>query len=194
MSAANLLLGVAMIFAAPAAATATTAVGEAHMQGEHVVSWGSIEVSAGPALAFAVLTDYDRMADFLPGMLASRVVSRSGNEVIIEQSADQGVFLFRHRVDVRLAVVETPPHQISIRALAGSFKELDGTYSITRRGNHTLIEYRARFIPDFHLPPVIGLYAVRRSLEHHLDAIAEEIERRLARSEIPPDTGRARAP
>ena len=93
MSAANLLLGVAMIFAAPAAATATTAVGEAHMQGEHVVSWGSIEVSAGPALAFAVLTDYDRMADFLPGMLASRVVSRSGNEVIIEQSADQGVFL-----------------------------------------------------------------------------------------------------
>jgi hypothetical protein len=45
-----------------------------------------------------------------------------------------------------------------------------------------LIEYRARFVPDFDLPPMIGMYAVQRSLERHLDALADEIERRSAGS------------
>ena len=165
---------------APLPAAATTASGNAQMQGAHVVSWGSVAVSASAELAFEVLTDYERMVEFLPGMLASAVVSRTGNTVVIEQSADQGIFLFRHRIDARLAIVESPPRQLSIRALAGSFKELDGSYLLTRKKDHTLIEYRGRFLPDFHLPPMIGTYAVQRSLERHLDALADEIERRQA--------------
>lgn len=165
---------------------ASRATGTAEMQGAHVVSWGSVKVAAGPELAFAVLTDYPRMTDFLPGMLASEVISRDGNTVVVEQSADEGVFLFRHRVDVRLSIVESPPHRLSIRALAGSFKEFDGSYQLTRKADHTLIEYRARFLPDFHLPPMIGTYAVQRSLERHLEAIAAEIERRLARQSAAP--------
>jgi carbon monoxide dehydrogenase subunit G len=177
---AGLLIASALWLGSPPPAAATAAKGNAEMQGAHVVSWGSVKVSAGPELAFAVLSDYGRMAQFLPGMLASEVVSRNGNTVVVEQSADQGIFLFRHRVDVRLAIVESPPHRLSVRALAGSFKEMDGSYLITRKSDHTLIEYRGRFLPDFHLPPVIGTYAVQRSLERHLEALAEEIERRLA--------------
>jgi ribosome-associated toxin RatA of RatAB toxin-antitoxin module len=150
------------------------------MQGAHVVSWGSVRVSASAELAFAVLTDYDRMADFLPGMLASNVVSRKGSTVIVEQSADESLFLFRQRIDARLVIVEYPPHRLSISSRAGSFREFDGNYLLTRKNDHTLIEYRARFLPDFDLPPMIGPYAVQRSLERHLGALAEEIQRRLA--------------
>ena len=168
----------------PASANAVIGVagasGSAEMQGAHVVSWGSVKVSASAELAFEVLTDYDRMTDFLPGMLASAVVSRNGNTVIVEQSADEGVFLFKHRIDARLVIVEHPPFRLSVSSLAGSFREFDGNYLLTRKKDHTLIEYRARFLPDFHLPPMIGLYAVQRSLERHLGALAEEIERRLA--------------
>jgi carbon monoxide dehydrogenase subunit G len=174
------LLAAALAVAAPLPAAATVATGDAQMQGAHVVSWGSVEVSAGLELAFEVLTDYDDMAAFLPGMLASKMVSRDGNTVVVEQSADQGIFLFRQRVDVRLAIVESPPHRLSVQALAGSFKEMDASYLLTRQGDQTVIEYRGRFLPDFHLPPMIGTYAVQRSLERHLGALAAEIERRLA--------------
>lgn len=156
------------------------------MNGSHVVSWGRVEVAASRELAFAVLTDYDRMADFLPGMLASEVVARNGNSVVIEQSADEGVFFFKQRVDVRLAIEELPPRRLTIRALAGSFKELTGIYELTRMPDHTLIEYRARFLPDFKLPPMIGMYAVQRSLERHLAAMAEEIVRRSGDGEAAP--------
>jgi ribosome-associated toxin RatA of RatAB toxin-antitoxin module len=165
---------------ATAAIGATGASAGVEMQGAHVVSWGSVRVSASVELAFEVMTDYDRMTDFLPGMLASTVVSRDGNTVIVEQSADEGIFLFKQRIDARLVIVEHPHYRLAISSQAGSFRELDGNYLLTRKKDHTLIEYRARFLPDFHLPPMIGLYAVQRSLERHLGALAGEIERRQA--------------
>lgn len=164
--------------AMPALARSVTSGAE--LQGSQIVSWGRVEIEAARELAFAVLTDYDRMADFMPGMLASEVVSRKGNSVVIEQSANQAVFFFEQRVDARLAIDEDPPRRLTVRALAGSFKELNATYELTRVAGRTLIEYRARFIPGFHLPPIIGMYAVRHSVERHLEALAEEMKRRSA--------------
>lgn len=160
--------------------TGSTASGSAEMQGAHVVSWGQVEVAATPELAFQVLTDYENMADFLPGMIASEVIVRDGNRVVVDQSADEGVFLFRQRVAARLAIDEAPPYRLTIRALSGSFKELTASYVLTRRRDRTLIEYRSRFLPTFHLPPMIGMFAVQRSLERHLAALAEEMNRRTA--------------
>jgi len=65
-----------------------------------------------------------------------------------------------------------------VRALAGSFKELTGLYVLTQRQDRTLIEYNARFIPEFELPKMVGMLAVQHSLERHLDGLAAEIRRR----------------
>jgi ribosome-associated toxin RatA of RatAB toxin-antitoxin module len=161
----------------PVAARATA---DAVLQGETVVSWGSVEVNAARELAFEVLTDYDRMVEFLPGMIESTVVSRSANGAVVDQVAEEGFLFFRQRVSLRAEIGETPPSRITLRALAGSFRHLEGTYSVSHQGGQTLIEYRGRFVPDFELPAVFGLYAVQHSLRRHLEAIADEIERRTA--------------
>ena len=153
-------------------------------QGEQVFCWGRMEVSASPELVFAVLTDYDRMADFLPGMLTSEVISRRGHSVVIEQTADEAVLFFSQQVIVRLAIDESPPDRLTLRSLAGSFKQFDGSYELTRMAEGTLIEYRSRFVPDFPLPPIFGTYAVERSLARHLAALAQEMQRRS--SQTPP--------
>jgi len=170
--------------ASPAHAAVPASAG-ADLEGSHVVSWGSVEVVATPAAAFEVLTDYGRMARFLPGMVASKVVSRDGRSVVVEQTADVGVLFFSQSVTVRLAIDELPPYRLTLRALSGSFKELTGTYVLTRRQDSTLIEYNARFIPDFHLPRVVGKYAVQHSLERHLDGLAAEIGRRAKGNTTP---------
>ena len=153
---------------------------DAVLQGETVVSWGSVTVAAARELAFEVLTDYDRMDQFLPGVIASTVVSRSANGAIVDQVAEEGVLFFRQRVAFRAEIGETPPSLITLRALAGSFKHMEGTYAVSHRDEQTVIEYRGRFVPDFELPAVVGLYAVQHSLRRHLEAIADEIERRTA--------------
>ncbi len=172
---------VSMAAMAPAAAAPATG---SVRQGEQVFSWGRMEVSASPELVFAVLTDYDHMADFLPGMRTSEVVSRSGHSVVIEQTADEAVLFFSQRVIVRLAIDESPPDRLTLRSLAGSFKQLDGSYELTRMAEGTLIEYRSRFVPDFPFPPIVGTYAVERSLARHLAALAQEMQRRS--SQAPP--------
>jgi hypothetical protein len=40
--------------------------------------------------------------------------------------------------------------------------------------------YHGHFVPDFFLPPLIGLPLVRRTLERRFRAMTEEIERRAA--------------
>src|SRR5690606_19559335 len=84
----RLLLVSALACATPAPAAAESggaAKGAAEMQGAHVVSWGRVKVAAAPEAAFAVLTDYTRMTDFLPGLLTSEVLSRQGNTVVVAQ-------------------------------------------------------------------------------------------------------------
>lgn len=177
---------VLLLAAAPGPASARSAAsGWAEMQGVQVVSGGTIDIDVSRELAFEVLTDYDRMTEFLPGMVASEVVSRRGNQVVVEQTADEGVFLFRQRVQVRLAIEELRPERLTLRALAGSFTELDGSYVLARVHDLTRIEYRARFIPAFEVPPVVGLYAIRHSLERHLGALGDEMRRRAAARAAP---------
>ena len=179
------MVAVALTLAASTGHGAVPASAGADLEGSHVVSWGSVEVIATPALAFEVLTDYGRMARFLPGMVTSKVVSREGKSVVVEQTADEGVLFFKQRVTARLAVEELPPYRLTLRSLSGSFKELTGTYVLTRRQDSTLIEYNARFIPDFHLPRAVGKYAVQHSLERHLDGLAAEIRRRAKGDDSP---------
>jgi len=176
-----------MVALAPFAASAgpMAPISGAQMQGAHVVSWGRVEVDVTLKIAFTVLTDYDRMAQFLPGMLESAVVARDGNAVIIDQSADEGAYLFVQRVDARLAIDESPPDRLTIRALSGSFREFEGSYVLTRKSGRTMVEYRARFLPDFFMPPMIGIQTVQRSLERHLGALAQEMLRRSAGGQVP---------
>jgi carbon monoxide dehydrogenase subunit G len=137
-----------------------------------------VEVAASQQLAFAVLTDYDSMSRFLPGMLSSKAVARDARTAVVEQTADEGVLFFKQRVTARLAIEEFPPNRLTIRSLGGSFKELSGLYVLTRKGDRTLIEYSARFIPAFELPPVGGMFVVQHSLERHLEGLAAEMARR----------------
>jgi carbon monoxide dehydrogenase subunit G len=179
LKAARTLLAVTLVCANwPAAGSAVEAQAGAEMQGEHVASWGSVDVASTPEIAFGVLTDYDRMTGFMPGMIRSQAVSREGNSVVVDQTADVGGLFFSQRVIARLAVEELPPVRLTLRALSGSFKELTGTYVLTPGRGRTHIEYRSRFVPAFKLPPLVGLYAVKHSLERHLEGIAAEIQRR----------------
>ncbi len=185
------LIAFAAMMACSATPAAARANADAVLQGETVVSWGSVAVDADRELAFEVLTDYDRMEQFLPGMIRSTVVSRSANGAIVDQVAEEGVLFFRQRVAFRAEIGESPPSRITVRALSGSFRHLEGTYAVSHRGERTLIEYRGRFVPDFELPAMLGIYAVHHSLKRHLEAIADEIERRAAARRSVPAAGKA---
>src|SRR5258708_39639703 len=69
-------------------------------QGEYITVNASVLMQVDARTAWEVLSDYDHLAQFIPDMKSSRVVSRDGNRVLVEQKGEFGFFFYRQPVDV----------------------------------------------------------------------------------------------
>lgn len=154
---------------------AVPAVVEVIRHGDAFEVQASADIEADRWRAWEVLTDYDRLAQFIPGMTSSRVMSRDGNTVVVEQNGEATLLFFRFPMQVRLAIEEYPPDRIESRAVTGSFKSLQGTYFLETHGTLLRLRYAGQFTPDFNVPPLIGTYLVRNILRKRFLAMVEEI-------------------
>ncbi len=143
------------------------------------------EFEADVTLAWEVLTDYDRLSEFIPGMHSSRIISRSNRSVIVDQSGDARLLFFSFPIQVRLEVEEFPYERIVSRAIGGNFKEMLGAYALEVRGRRLLLRYTGSLTPGFSVPPLIGTILVRNTMEKRFGAMVDEIMRRQRLREFP---------
>ncbi len=160
----------------------------ARWDGDAVIVEAQARLRAPLHLIWEVLTAYDRYAEFVPDLQSSRVLSRDRDAALVEQRGTAGFFLYRFPLEVQLAVTEVPFARVTCEAVAGNFKELSGVYELTPEanadgnpeGNVVRFGYRGRLVPAFRLPPLIGLRALRASVERQFAALVREVERRNA--------------
>lgn len=143
------------------------------------------EIEADVADAWKVLTDYGRLAEFIPGMQESRVVSRDGFNVVVDQRGEASLLFLTFPVRVRLAIEERPYERIVSTAIAGNFKELHGAYHLEPRGAGLRLRYEGKFTPDFGFPPLLGTLIVRTTVERRFSAMVHEIEKTRRREPVP---------
>src|SRR5262245_50454819 len=99
-------MGPAFVLTAVFALAASGALGAApgdvsirtSREGEFVTISASADMKVDPHIAWAVLSDYDHLAKFIPDMKSSRVVSREGNHLRVEQKGDVGFFFYKEPV------------------------------------------------------------------------------------------------
>jgi len=137
----------------------------------------SADIEGNVARTWRVLTDYGRFAEFIPDLHSSRVVSRDGQQVVVEQKGEARVLFFSFPIDVRLAITEYPNERLVSRAVAGNFREMRGAYSLEAGQGRILLRYAGRMVPDFFVPPLIGTLALRQNVEASFRALVAEIER-----------------
>ena len=168
----------------PGCAEAQELTIEIDRQGEFITVSASALMQVDARIAWEVLSDYDHLAQFIPDMKSSRVVSRSGDRVLVEQKGEIGFFFYRQPVNVTLEVREQPQRRIVARRIDGNIRELETRYDLETSAAGVRFDYIGRFIPNFSLPPLIGMPIVRRIVERRFRAMVEEIVRRdaLARS------------
>jgi len=146
--------------------------------GDALLIEASIEAEADLRQIWRVLTDYDRLAEFMPGMRASRLVMREAGKAIVDQTGVMRVLFFDVALDVRLRVDEEPYQRISSRAIGGNLKEFAAVYVLPGTQGRSRLVYRGRLVPDFFVPPLVGVFALRASFEEQFGALAREIMRR----------------
>lgn len=182
-SAARLLLLVSLLVPAPARA-ADIVVHVERSDGALQVE-ASADFEGSIFLAWRVLTDYGRLAEFVPDVLSSRVISRDGNHVLVEQKGEARLLFVRFPIDVRLAITEHPYERIVSRAVGGNFREMQGTYRLEAGQGRVLLRYSGRLVPDFFVPPLVGTLVLRHNVEATFRALVEEMERLQAQSRKP---------
>lgn len=137
---------------------------------------------AAPQQAWAVLTDYDRLADFVPDLLESRVVSRHATEAIVEQHSAPGFLFVSQSIRLRLRVVEQPVTEIDVALIEGDMQHYAAHWALEpeRLGgiDGTRVSFRGAMEPDFFVPPLVGRPIVQAQVRKMVEAVMVEIERR----------------
>ena len=149
-------------------------------QGAVVHVRSSIEAPAAVELCYAVLVDFDRLAEFIPGMASSRIVSAPGEPLLLRQVGSTTAGLSNFTFDVTLAVTLEPPHRITFRRVAGNLEQMAGSWQVSGDAAHCVVHYEAVIEPSFWVPPLIGPLLVRHRVEQQIDGLAAEIVHRAA--------------
>lgn len=131
-----------------------------------------------PQLVWNVLTDYDRIASFVPGLAASRRVSGAGEPLLLEQRLRVASGGFHFEAVVLLRVEEQPYQEIRFEAVDGNLREMRGEWSIADLVEGSRLAYRLRMVPGFWLPPVLGPKLIRDGFRAQFDALTTEMMRR----------------
>jgi len=154
--------------------------------GDFINVSASAVMKVDPGVAWAVLSDYDHLAKFIPDMKSSRVVSRQGNVLRVEQKGDVGFFFYKEPVNMLLEVHEEPQTRITARGIEGNIKGLETRYELQSSAAGVRLDYTGRFEPDFSIPPLIGMPIMNRVIERRFRAMVNEIQRRdaLARGAV----------
>ena len=139
-------------------------------------------VRASPQHVWNVLTDYESLPGFVPDLLSSKVLSREGNHVLLEQRSRTGFLFISQTVRLVLDVEEKPIGAIDIHLVSGDMRHYDAHWEImpaTEGGERgTRIRYTGTVAPLFFVPGIIGKPVIQSSLLKTVDAVVAEIERR----------------
>ena len=137
-------------------------------------------LAARAEIIWETLTDYGHLADFIPGLRRSQVLSRNGAVSIVEQSGEARFLFLSVPIEVTLASTERPPNLIEARLLKGTLKRMDGAYRIVpRAGGGALLTWTGVVEADA-MPPLFGELVMRTNIEDQFRGMVREIERREA--------------
>jgi carbon monoxide dehydrogenase subunit G len=135
-------------------------------------------VDAPLELVWQTLTDYDRLAEFIPGMRRSRVVSRTGPVVVVEQLGNARFLFVSEPIEVTLSSTERPPYVIEAVLVRGNLKRLDGAYRIEPQGDGRMLLTWTGVVEAMSMPPLLGEMVMRTNIEDQFRGMVREIERR----------------
>src|SRR3954463_2734988 len=91
---------------------------EAARAGDGVEVTARALIAAPQSLIWEVLTRYDDLPRFIPGIARSVVLSRQGNNVTLEQSGEARFLVFSFPINIRLDVSENAQEWVASRAVA----------------------------------------------------------------------------
>ena len=135
-----------------------------------------------PAAALAVLTDYEQIPRFMPGVTISIVRERSAERVLVEQEAVSRMMMFSKRVHLLLEVNEETDTLRFRDSCGRSFTVYEGAWRLSAVDGGTAISYELRAKPKFEVPGFLLKRLLTRDAKTMIERLRAEIAARHSSS------------
>lgn len=137
----------------------------------------SYRVPVSPREAWAVLTDFENMPAFVPGLESSKVLLRTGKTIQVEQTGSVRFGILPIQYASKRQIDTVPYQSISSHTLSGNAR-LDSIMLLTPSGSGTLLSYHATAVPDLPVPNSLIGSSLSEMLENQFKAMGQEMARR----------------
>ncbi len=149
-----------------------------NMAGENIIVDVTFSVSATQQEVWAVLVDFDHMADFVSNLKESKVVSVSGNTLTIFQrgAAIYGPVSYPFESTRKIRLM--PFHKIRTHLISGNMRKMEGTTHLVDEGGRTRVIHHTDTIPDLWIPSVLGKVFIEHEMREQFQEMRNEIIKR----------------
>jgi hypothetical protein len=148
--------------------------------GQHIGVDVDCPVDAPVSIVWEVLTDYDRMAQFVSNLEQSAIEDSAGDVLRVRQKgrASRGplTMTFENVREVELV----PRREIRSRLISGDLKASDFVTRIVEVDGRIHIVNSGRYTPNIWVPPIIGTALIEAETQKQFGEIRAEILRRSA--------------
>ena len=133
-------------------------------------------VPQSPPVVLAVLTDYEQIPRFMPGIRTSVVLERVPGRVVVEQEAVSGVMTFSKRVHLVLEITERADALVFRDRCGRSFTRYEGRWRTAERDGATEVVYELVAQPSFGVPE----FVLKRVLKRDSARMIEQLQRQIS--------------
>jgi ribosome-associated toxin RatA of RatAB toxin-antitoxin module len=139
-------------------------------------------IKAPLAVIWNTLTDYDHLAEFVPGMVKSKLIERKDKTSIVEQSGYAHLWFFRFPINVTVEATEHSTSMMTVHLIKGNLKRLEGSYELEKTGDADTYHLRwtGTIEPASNVPTAIAAALMRKNISEQFRGMVDEIERRAA--------------
>lgn len=119
-----------------------------------------------------VITDYERLSDFIPSLTSSKLIPNSDGRIRLEQIGAQCFLKVKFCARVVLDMTENFPHEVGFSMREGDFNQFEGAWQLEpTEGGLTRLSYDLFVKPPRAMPVKLIEHHIRNNLTNNLLAI-----------------------
>lgn len=125
-----------------------------------------------------VITDYEHLADFVPNLTTSRLLSNDEGRIRLEQIGTECFLKFKFCARVVLDMTEQFPHEVGFSMQEGDFRQFKGSWKLepSEDNRSTRLCYDLAVKPPRAMPAALIEHHIRQSLTDNMLAIRQRVQ------------------
>lgn len=166
-----LALAVPFAFAQENANPFDVQVGTQRVDGRFQIQ-ASYTVPISLCSAYAFITNYEN-AKTIPGIIESRIISRTGNKVRVYRVIEEQILFFPIEIKSLVEYTETPNQLLTFEQISGDTKFYKGSWRLGSSKDSTTFRYESVVEPHSIIPSAVIEYFIASSLRGRIEVMAQ---------------------